>query len=76
MNMYGSYEIYKGEYYFTIQSLISRTFDITEGSLVRWTGSPYDALIDIKAKYSLNTSLNEILDDPNLRSSLTPVTVC
>jgi len=73
MNMYGSYEIYKGEYYFTIQSLISRTFDITEGSLVRWTGSPYDALIDIKAKYSLNTSLNEILDDPNLRSSLTPV---
>jgi len=73
MNMYGNYEIYKGEYYFTIQSVISRTFDITEGSLVRWTGSPYNAQIDINAKYGLNASLNEILDDPSLRSSLTPV---
>lgn len=73
MNMYGSYEILKGEYQFTIQSLISRNFDIMNGSLVRWTGSPYDAIIDIHAKYALNTSLNEILDDPNLRSTLTPV---
>lgn len=73
MNMYGSYEILKGEYFFTIQSLISRKFDIMGGSLLRWTGSPYDAIIDINAKYALNTSLNEILDDPNLRSTLTPV---
>ena len=73
MNMYGSYEIVKGEYFFTIQSLISRKFDIVEGSLMRWTGSPLDAIIDINAKYALNTSLNEILDDPNLRSTLTPV---
>lgn len=73
MNMYGSYEILKGEYFFTIQSLISRKFDIVNGSLLRWTGSPYDAIIDINAKYALNTSLNEILDDPNLRSTLTPV---
>lgn len=73
MQMYGSYEILKGEYFFTIQSLISRKFEINEGSLVRWTGSPYNAILDINAKYALNTSLTEILDDPNLRSTLTPV---
>lgn len=71
--MYGGYEIYKGEYLFTIQSIISRKFDIMEGSLVRWTGSPYDAFLDVKARYMLNVSLNEILEDPNVRTTLTPV---
>jgi hypothetical protein len=71
--MYGNYEIAKGEYLFTIQSIIPRKFDITEGSLVRWTGNPYDAYLDVMAKYVLNVSLNEILDDPQVRSTLTPV---
>jgi hypothetical protein len=65
--MYGSYEIAKGEYLFTIQSVISRKFDISEGSVVRWTGSPYDAVLDIKAKYFLNASLTEIIDDPSYK---------
>jgi len=71
--MYGGYEIYKGEYMFTIQSIISRKFDILQGSLVQWTGSPYDAILDIRAKYALNVSPNEILEDPNMRTTLTPV---
>jgi hypothetical protein len=71
--MYGGYEISKGEYLFTIQSIISRKFDILEGSLVRWTGSPYDAFLDIRAKYTLNVSPNEIIEDPNMRTTLTPV---
>ena len=71
--MYGGYEIYKGEYLFTIQSIISRKFDILEGSLVRWTGNPYDALLDVRAKYTLNVSPKEILEDPNIRTTLTPV---
>lgn len=71
--MYGNYEIAKGEYLFTIQSIISRKFDIMEGSLVRWTGSPYDAFLDIRAKYTLNASLNELLEDPNIRTTLTPI---
>ncbi len=71
--MYGGYDIYKGEYLFTIQSIISRKFDILEGSLVRWSGSPYDASLNIKAKYTLNVSPSEILEDPNIRTTLTPV---
>ena len=72
--MYGGYEIYKGEYLFTIQSIISRKFDILEGSLVRWTGNPYEAFLGIRARYVLNVSLNEIVEDPtNMRTALTPV---
>lgn len=71
--MYGNYEISKGDYLFTIQSIISRKFDINNGSTVRWTGNPYNAYIDILAKYGLNASLTDIIEDPNLRSTATNV---
>lgn len=71
--MYGNYEISKGDYLFTIQSIISRKFDINSGSTVRWTGNPYNAYIDIQAKYGLNASLTDIIEDPNLRSTATNV---
>lgn len=64
--MYGNYEITKGDYRFTIQSIISRKFNILEGSTLHWTGSPYSADLDVKADYSLNASLVGILDDPNI----------
>lgn len=69
--MHGSYEIEKGDYMFTIQSVISRKFDINSGSTVRWTGNPSNAFINIQAQYGLNASLSDIVEDPNLRS--TPV---
>ena len=71
--MYGNYEISKGDYLFTIQSIISRKFDINSGSTVRWTGNPYNAYIYIQAKYGLNASLTDIIEDPNLRSTATNV---
>lgn len=64
--MYGGYEIEKGDYMFSIQSIISRKFDIIKGSTVRWTGSPYMADINIQAKYGLNAPLGDIIEDPNL----------
>jgi hypothetical protein len=67
--MYGGYNIEKGDYLFTIQSVISRKFDIESGSSVRWTGDPVNANLNITAKYALNASLNDIVDDPNLRTN-------
>lgn len=67
--MYGGYNIEKGDYLFTIQSVISRKFDIESGSSVRWTGDPVNADLNITAKYALNASLNDIVDDPNLRTN-------
>ena len=71
--MYGGYEIERGDYLFTIQSIISRKFEIEKGSMVQWTGNPTNAALNIQAKYSLNASLNDIVDDPNLRTNTTLV---
>lgn len=62
--MLGTYELTKGDYSFSVQSIITRKFDILEGSLLHWSGSPYSADLDVTAKYSLNASLVNILDDP------------
>lgn len=71
--MHGSYEIDRGDYLFTIQSVISRKFDINSGSTVSFTGDPYNAYINIQAQYGLNASLTDIIEDPSLRSTPTPV---
>lgn len=67
--MLGTYEVTKGEYLFTIQSVISRKFSILPGSRLHFTGSPYTAGLDVQAKYSLNASLTNILDDANYNSA-------
>lgn len=63
-NMLGTYEVTKGDYLFTVQSIISRKFSIMPGSQLHFTGDPYQANMDVSAKYSLNASLVNILDDP------------
>lgn len=63
--MLGTYEVTKGDYLFTVQSIISRKFNILPGSQLHFTGSPYQAGLNVQAKYSLNASLTNILDDPN-----------
>lgn len=63
--MLGTYEVTKGDYLFTVQSIISRKFSILPGSQLHFTGSPYSAGLNVQAKYSLNASLSNILaDDP------------
>lgn len=64
--MLGTYEVTKGDYLFTVQSVISRKFSILPGSQLHFTGSPYTAGMNVRAKYSLNASLSNILaDDPS-----------
>lgn len=71
--MLGTYEVTKGDYLFTVQSIISRKFNIMSGSQLHFTGSPYTAGLDVQAKYSLNASVANILDDPNSKISSTNV---
>lgn len=71
--MYGGYEIEQGSYLFTIQSILSRKFEIEKGSTVQWTGNPTNADLNIKAKYALNAPLGDIIDDPSIRTNTTNV---
>ena len=56
--MNGDYSIREGTFFFTMQNLINRNFEIMEGSEISWTGSPYDANINLRALYKVKTSID------------------
>jgi hypothetical protein len=57
MEMYGTVIISDGDYLFTMRNLINKKFSIIPGGAIKWTGSPYDAMVDMKAKYTTRTTL-------------------
>lgn len=72
--MFGNYEVYSGDYLFTLQNLINKKFIITQGGTIRWSGSPYDAEIDLKAIYKLKATLYDLVQDSSLTNRV-PVEV-
>ncbi len=72
--MFGNYEVFSGDYLFTLQNLINKKFIITQGGTIRWSGSPYDAEIDLKAVYKLRASLYDLVQDSSLTNRV-PVEV-
>jgi len=60
-NIYGDYVIEDGDYLFTLQNVINKRFRVEKGGLIRWTGNPYDADMDIKAVYRLRTPLYDLV---------------
>jgi hypothetical protein len=61
--MYGNYQVVSGDYLFTLQNLLNKKFVISPGGNIRWSGSPYDAEVDIEGIYKLKTSLYDLLQD-------------
>ena len=59
--MFGDYYINKGEYLFTLQNIINKKFLIQQGGTINWSGSPYNALIDITGTYGVRTALYELM---------------
>ncbi len=55
--MYGDYELTQGSYNLNLERLVDRTFTLNPGSVIKWTGDPADALLDVSASYHLKTSL-------------------
>ena len=67
--LFGQYQITKGDYLFTIQSIIARKFELLDGSTVRWNGDPSAAILDVNAKYTLNAYVGDILADDNVTTT-------
>ncbi len=63
----GDYFIEGGNYLFTLQDVAGKKFDIEKGGSIIWTGDPYNADIDLTAKYQVEANLNNLLGhiDPN-----------
>jgi hypothetical protein len=56
-DMYGEYVINSGDYLFTLENVITKKFEIEKGSTINWSGSPYNAEIDITANYKQRASI-------------------
>lgn len=68
--MYGNYRVSSGSYLFTMQNLINKHFTVEEGGTIRWSGSPYNAEIDLNAVYKLRASLYDLVQDSTLTTRL------
>ncbi|MEA3495081.1 MAG: translocation/assembly module TamB domain-containing protein, partial [Bacteroidota bacterium] len=61
--MYGSYFIHDGAYTFTALDIISKRFNVKEGSSIIWKGDPLNAILDIEAIYSLEASVIDLIPE-------------
>lgn len=68
--MFGDYEIEEGNYLFTLYNIINKKFTIQRGGLIRWSGDPFNADINLTARYQdLNTSVANFIQEYLVSSS-------
>lgn len=60
LRMIGTYVLDEGNYYFTLQDIIIKNFNIRRGSLIKFDGDPMKANLDITATYRVNTNLTDL----------------
>lgn len=63
INLYGQYEIEKGNYLFTLQNVISKPFQLERGGSINFSGSIYKAQLNANASYNLRTSTSDLIAD-------------
>lgn len=61
INLTGAYEISDGHYELTLYNLVNRKFNIAPGSRVTWSGDPFDAKLDVRAIYNIETSASPLM---------------
>ena len=72
--LHGNYEITDGIYHMTIQRLIAKNFRFSPGSTIAFGGDPYDALLQMKAVYALNSvPLSDLNIGSSFKSNNVPV---
>lgn len=67
-NMYGSLEVTKGDYLFTLKNLINKKFAIRPGGTINWYGDPLAGELNMSAIYKVNASISDIVQEPEFQS--------
>lgn len=62
-NMYGTIELVKGNYLFTLKNMLNKEFSVRPGGTISWYGDPFGADMNLKAVYKVSASLSDILPD-------------
>ena len=61
--MTGGLEVSQGEYTFTLQNAINKTFVVRNGGTIKWFGDPYSGDMNLTAAYSLRTPLYDLMSN-------------
>ncbi len=70
-NLYGTYRVTEGSYIFNFNNLISKRFTIEKGSAISWNGNPYEATLNLRARYDTKASnLGTYLEDKTLKGNI------
>lgn len=62
-NIYGDYTLTTGKYNFSALGLVSRVFDIQDGSSINFSGDIMQSTLDIEAVYNTKAALSTLLSD-------------
>ncbi|MEX2349367.1 MAG: translocation/assembly module TamB domain-containing protein, partial [Flavobacteriaceae bacterium] len=57
----GRYTLNQGHFEINLYNLVKRRFEIADGSTVTWAGDPFDALLDIRAIYRVETAASSLM---------------
>ena len=69
LQLNGDYKIDKGKYLFNIPGVVSKEFDIQDGSSLQFNGDVMESTLDINALHTVKTSLATIVADTTSVSS-------
>ena len=74
-DMRGTYVVEDGDYLFTLRNYLitAKKFTIENGGIITWNGDPMGALINLKAIYTVRTSLYNLMNDERFRQQSVPV---
>jgi translocation and assembly module TamB len=61
ISLSGKYEVNSGHYAINLFGLVSRRFEMAQGSTISWNGDPLDATLDFTAIYNVKTSPAELM---------------
>jgi hypothetical protein len=68
IQLFGRYNIESGSYKFIYENLLRRDFTIENGGSITFSGNPFAAQLDVKANYTVNARLTDLLTTEELSS--------
>ena len=73
IELFGNYQVIKGEYDFNLEGYFNRKFKVLRGGSVSWNGDPYEANLDLQAQYTTRADPSIIIPNYNGGTTLTEV---
>ena len=61
-SMFGDYAVTKGNFNYRFGGLIDKNFDLQSGGTIVWQGDPYDAKLNLEARYRLSANPAPLLN--------------